>query len=429
MALAQYNYPQATGLQQLGDVLMKSSGDYANLQLRRQDEERRRAQQLADLQDQRQFAVDQRDVERGLMLSDEERRRGQAVNDATLSVLLKEGWLKPTDAKNPEAIAAAADARQARLNATREREGKLPDKLQQEADYLGGQDVDLASREAALDAKISAPPPGPPSPAEVRRTAIRMLNKAPGEIPTDKEIADALPAAAEAITDARVQQWLMAKEDAKNQIQLLRYQRTALRQSLSQLLQQGFVPNRAPPPGPAAGLSAPSPALRPATAAEAEAAAGVSPPPADPAPVSAAAPSPALSPATSLLGIAQRAPAAAPVVGGVLRDTVALPGRAMDAVSRYGTAGLRGLWNGDFSVPEAGPVELSGRSLGSLLAPDPYAAPSPAAVTRPPVVLDTLYPQVPNYGGGMRNMTDTEKSAYDIHQQAKKTGGYLFRGF
>lgn len=289
MALAQYDYPQPTGLQQLGDVLLRSSGNYANLQLRRQDEERRRAQQLADLQDNRRFAVEQRGVERGLMLEDEARRRRQGVDDATLNILLKEGWLKPTDAKNPEAIAAAADARQARLNTTREREGKLPDKLQQEADYLGKQDVELATAEAALNAKLSEAAPPMPSQAEVRREAIRSLNLAPGTVPTDADINAAMPAALEAIKQDRLIRWSMEKEDTKNQIQLLRYQRTQLRQSLGQLLQRGFVPDRPPPSGPAAGLAPPQPALRPATAAEADEAAGVTPPPAPP-PAANAAP-------------------------------------------------------------------------------------------------------------------------------------------
>lgn len=436
MALAQYNYPQATGLQQLGDVLMKSSGDYANIQLRRQAEERRRAQQLADLQDSRQFAVDQRGIERRLMLEDEERRRVQAVDDATLSVLLKEGWLKPTDAKNPGAITAAADARQARLSVTRERDGKLPDKLQQEADYLGKQDVELAAAESALNAKLSEPEPGPPSPAEVRVLAIRMLNKAPGVVPTDVEINDAMPGAQAAIMQDRFLRWSMGKEDAKNQVQLLRSQRTALRQSLGALLQQGFVPNRAPPSSPSSSLSAPAPALRPATAAEADEAAGVTPPPdtnTSVVPVSSGG-------YGGLMGLAGRVTEEIPALRAALSD----PGGAGQVFARSAFAVperyLNRLFGGEKRVQEreAGRAAEMLRAESEFILPPrvPAAAFSPGAfsppsapVISPSVALGPLYPQVPNYGGGMRNMTDTEKQSYDINQQAKKTGGYLFRGF
>lgn len=84
MALAQYNYPQPTGLQQLGAVMMEGADDYAKIQLLRQAEDRRRAQQLADMQDQRQFAVEQRDVERGFANTD---RRENAVFAARLEAL------------------------------------------------------------------------------------------------------------------------------------------------------------------------------------------------------------------------------------------------------------------------------------------------------------------------------------------------------
>lgn len=272
MALNQYNYPQPTGLQQLGDVLMKGSGDYANIQLQRKAEERRRAQQLADLQDQRQFAVEQRGIERGFALTDEERRRAQALQDATVGTLIKEGWLKPTDARNPEAIKVAADARQARVGAGLEREGQLPGRLQEEADYLGKQDVELAAAESQLNAQLSAPEPGEPSQQEVAQRAILSLRTPGNPVPKDSDIAAAMPAAKAAIMQDRYMRWSMAKEDAKMQIQLLRTQRTALRQSLGALLQQGFTPNRPPPPVQA--LSNPGPSLRPASAAEASAAAG-----------------------------------------------------------------------------------------------------------------------------------------------------------
>lgn len=264
---------QQTGLTQLGNALLQGSGDYANIQLRRQAEERQRAQQIADLQDQRRYAEDQRSLE-----------RNQRIDDATLQVLLSEGWLKPTDARNPQAIQAAADARQKRLGVTREREEALPGKLQSEADYLGKQEAELAAAEDALNAVLSEPQPAPPTQAEVRNLAIRKTGK---KVPSDAEINDMMGAAAEEIMNQRYLRWSMDKEDAKVQIPLLRSQRMSLRQSLSGLLQQGFVPNRTPPPTPAASLNMPPAGGRVATPAERAAAAGIVPA------ASATAPSPA----------------------------------------------------------------------------------------------------------------------------------------
>lgn len=290
--------PAQTGLSQLGNALLQGSGDYANIQLRRQQEERQRAQQIADLQDQRAYAAGQRDIERNL-----------AMDTATIEILLKEGWLKPTDVRNPEAVRAAADARQVRMDETRTREAALPQKFQQEADYLGEQDVALAQVENELSQRLSEPQPGPPSPAEVRQIAIRMTRK---PVPSDQEINDMIPAATEAIMSDRMTRWLMDKEDAKNQIQLLRSQRTALRQSLGGLLQQGFVPNRTPPP-PSVSLQAPSSGPRRATPEEAAAAAGVG----------QSAPAPVAAPAIpaeygGIMGLTGSAPA----MGAALSDPV-----------------------------------------------------------------------------------------------------------
>jgi hypothetical protein len=269
-----------TGLTQLGNVLMQGSADYANNRLRQQDIERIRAQQLADLQDQRLYNEGQRDIERGMRLEDETRRRGQAVDDATLEILLKEGWLSPNDARNPDAIRAAAEARQKRISATQQREGELPAKLQQEADYLGQQESELAAAEDQLNAILSAPQPPPPSNAEVRKAAIAMTGKA---VPSDAEINGYMQAAADQIMKQRFLQWSMDKEDAKVQIPLLRSQRMSLRQSLSGLLQQGFVPNRTPPPvAPSAAFGAVPPGLRAASPEEQAMAAGLAPPPVAP---------------------------------------------------------------------------------------------------------------------------------------------------
>lgn len=73
-------YPN-TGLQQLGDQLLRGSADYANIALRRRQDEERRAQQLADMADARQFSTEQFDKQRGLLMDDRATERAEKIGD------------------------------------------------------------------------------------------------------------------------------------------------------------------------------------------------------------------------------------------------------------------------------------------------------------------------------------------------------------
>lgn len=163
MALAQYNYPQSTGLQQLGDVLLKGSGDYANIQLQRQAEERRRAAQLADLQDQRRFAVEQRGVERGYAQED---RRTNALFTARLGALERaqaRGLIAASDIGNV-AVEDAALAKLAQAEATevQRQEAALANaqaelnRLASDRDTLATKDQEIAERIRKLQEDYTA---------------------------------------------------------------------------------------------------------------------------------------------------------------------------------------------------------------------------------------------------------------------------------
>lgn len=391
--------PASTGLSQLGQALAQGSGDYANIQLQRQADERRRVQQLQDLQDARSYAEDRFNLERLLSLEDEARKRRQGVDDATINILLKEGWLSPTDVRDPIAVQAAADARQERIGSQLKREGELPARLQAEADYLGEQDVKLAEAEAALTEMLNSPQPSQPSQAEVMNLARQKTGKA---TPSVEEIEAQIPVALKEIEQERFQRWYMDKEDAKAQIPLLRNQRTVLRQSLSGLLQQGIVPSRNRPPAPLAQLENPVPARSAANPLESFTSVleGQVPP----APQGEAA-SNYNYPALSVAGLGERAGITADAfsaerLGQAPMNILAAPGRMIDTAGRYGGALTRGLLVGDYSVPEKGVVTQAGEALGSLMAPKiapgDYMSEARARLLNLPRSPDPL-PKLPEY--------------------------------
>lgn len=233
----------ATGLTQLGQALAGGARDYANIQLSRQAEERENQRRVDALAEQRGYAdsVDAR--ERARQLEDEERRRGQRVEDVTLDVLIKEGWLNPAQANDAAAVRAAATARQERFSQEQSRSAALPGRLQVEADLLAERDAELARAERELSAKLSEPEPGPPNAQEVMNLALRMTGK---PNPSQQEIAANMEAAAEQIQNQRLQRWFQEQQEAKVQIPLLRSQRADITRNLTFMFQQGITPNRSP---------------------------------------------------------------------------------------------------------------------------------------------------------------------------------------
>lgn len=94
--------------------------------------------------------------------------------------------------------------------------------------------------------------------------------------------------------------------------------------------------------------------------------------PPSPAPAPAATPSDSAAPtrqypAYSLLGAIERMPSVSEQ-GKIATDIAAYPGRTIDMLSRYGSAGLQGLVTGNYTVPEKGPLQTIGEKIGGALA-------------------------------------------------------------
>lgn len=341
-----------TGLSQLGDALLRGSGDYANIQLRRQAEERARAQQLADLQDQRRYSEGQRDIQRGM-----------ALEDTTISVLIKEGWLKPTEARDPLAVQAAADRRQVEVDKQQAREADLPAKLQGEADYYGKQDAALAAEVARVTAKLNEPQPGPPAATDA---AVQNLAKELAGSSDLKAIQQQVPAAQEMLYKQSYIEWKMGVDEAKAQIPLLRSQQTALHQVLGPLLQRGFVPNRPPPPAATLTPGAGAPSADPLAGFRAEIekkrqAAAAATPPATPSNFGGA------------MGLVEP--------GSVLREVASNPAAALEVGGRAALGVPASILNfaaGGESRVAQGNAEREAEMAGALRAFNAPAAPLPA---------------------------------------------------
>lgn len=236
----------ATPLTSLGQALERGTRDRANITLSREAEERQRMQRLADVQSERDFVVGQRDRERGLALEDETRKRGQRLQDVTVEILIKEGWLNPAQANDPAAVQAAAARRAQRSAADLDRQGSLPDRLQVEADRLAEQDELLDAEFARVTRALSEPPPSPPRPddPEVLNAALRLTG-VPN--PSEAQIAERVPEAIKAIYQQRFMSHQLRQQDAEAQIPILRSQSAENTRMLSFFLQQGVTPNRKPP--------------------------------------------------------------------------------------------------------------------------------------------------------------------------------------
>jgi hypothetical protein len=76
-------------------------------------------------------------------------------------------------------------------------------------------------------------------------------------------------------------------------------------------------------------------------------------------------------------------------------DQIAAPGRAFDVFSRYGTAALRGLGTGDYTVAEKGPLEATGEAIGDVLTSPPDKLPPQASY--PPVPPSAAVRTEPQY--------------------------------
>lgn len=284
-----------TGLSQLGNVLLQGSADYANQRLRREAEERQRAQQLADLQSQRTFQQQQ-------MTAADQRARDLALWQARqqrIQELIAKGFLAQAQANDEAAIAAADAAEQARTTKLRTETDTARVNMQGSANEIGDQINRLSDAAAQVQARLAAIPtrPAAPDPRQVEAMAVQLATEAGEDPKADAVRAKYRGAAEKVLTDAAMRDFFIAQEasDAlKVSLQGYTNQIASLTRRLEGYERSGIVPTvRAPAQTLQSDFAPAAPTLRRATPDEQAAAAGLSP-------VSVAPSSVAPSPVASL---------------------------------------------------------------------------------------------------------------------------------
>lgn len=499
-------------LTELGQALASGSRDMMQLRLRDQEEADRRAEKLSDLADarqyaqglttdQRQYAQGQQELQRRLMMQDETRHQKQRVDEETYQLLLKEGWLKPVDAQNPDAIAKAADARQKHMDRVMaEQESNRGNAAARAAQLATARDQ-VQQKVSELTSVLSEPEPEPDRATVIKRAVeLASVGLKNGEKPSNDAIAQQIEVATNEIAQRQNQAWYRRKNDAAIQLQGYRAQLGDISAEANTLANRfGTVGVAAPQAALAAPVSAaPTAAGSPVDfisqikAAIAKERPDLAPPTAAPSPLVDPSFSPLDNPTgntlvqsendrrSQLQKTAQLAQAAqqqatlsdpynesldklAAVQARIKQASTGAPISPTDLFQMGESAPI------DVNNPSAqaslmsrllmqeqaltrsanerkramlglNPAQVLANPVSSAHGPSTYTfgASSPAralsfddSVLRKSGVFQQTesYPPVPAYGGGMRDMTDTEKSAYDIGKQADKTGGFLFKGF
>ncbi len=276
MALQIIPQQQPVGLALLGNQLQAGAADYAA----RRDQERRRAEMLTDearrLNERRQDVDVARSVEntrfdrlRQLQMSDEQRRRGEGLDDAAkkaaldarfaaLQTAASRGLFDIQQIGNIAAEDAALSQLQGQVAKDVEFSRGQPANAQARLQELTLAEQAVTGKMAEVERRLSAQPTIDQS--EVMRTAVQMATQANGgKTPGRDKIQEALPdAMAKAQNDAQVR-WWQDKQDAQVQYQLLNSQLNTIRQQQSNLTSTFHV-------APSAAALSPGAAVAPSAA-------------------------------------------------------------------------------------------------------------------------------------------------------------------
>jgi len=241
---------------------MGGSRDYLNI--KRQDEQQalQRAERLADVESQRNYAGQRFDVERKAHIEDaatlEEQRAVRALHQA----LIQKGYLKPGDDKDPQKVQAAYEKAQKdglidrydklieagfldpadvadpkkvqeaerqvgeRGKQKRESEDTAKSNASSEVTRLRDEGLAIQDRIVELQSKLSQPGRQPTS-AEIENYARQMVANQKGVPETkvsDAEVQQALGAAAKELRGLYQQQDILDSQDAKREMDSLRSQ-------------------------------------------------------------------------------------------------------------------------------------------------------------------------------------------------------------
>lgn len=345
-----------TGLSQLGEAFARGGSDYANISLRRQAEERQRSQQLADLQDQRAYQRTESDRTRNLQ------REGEIYH-----LLITEGWLKPDDAQNPQAIAKAAQDRQDHIDRQMAEQTIQGLNAGERADQVASARDDVQRKVEQLASVLSEPEPEPDR-GQVANEAVRIASAGlkAGEAPSEQAIRDAAPAAYAAIRDRQNAEWYRRKQDASVQYQLFQAQLRDLSAESNTLSSKfgkvGVSMPQAAPRQATAPVARPQLTPQDIVARMQEALKARQP--ATPAAALAVPDAPGMAQG-GLQRVIQKAPSALSNFGQFLTEATDTGLQTLGGVGQ-------GLWNGDYGVRlDAKPVDYTSTAIANLFAPQP----------------------------------------------------------
>lgn len=380
------NMPAQTGLSQLGDALLRGSGDYANIQLRKQEQQRqleleqmRRQQALGDLANNRIYederAIKGLDRQKDFMLWQQQQAR--------LRELIDKGLLSEADLADEAKVAAADAADTAYKTKIRGEEETYRAQDQAAADSIGEQVREIYEEMSNVQKGLASIPasPEPPDPAAVDRLARQLAATDKKDYKNEAVRLEYQAMAAKQVAASNVMRWQFAQDAAENyRINLNAYNNRlqALNRQLDDYAKKRIVPRVRPPavsyqpppnlPSDAFGLNfdaGAGAAPRVATASDRMEAAGGQPPTAAAPGQQAALAAPAMAPAASTQGAIQRVPG---LLSGLMDPTIG---------QRVGGAVRGAVWNHDFSPLKQDPLMAAGNAIGGFLSDLPPLKPLP----------------------------------------------------
>lgn len=262
-----------TGLTMLGQTLLNAGTDYAAEKRKTADEQRLRSEHLSDVASQRQYEQQNFDKVRAIQLSDEQRRRIEAVDDLKTRAALEARFKLLNEAQARGLIDAGSLGNQSLEDAAIH---AISQQLAKESSFQQEQPANAAARLAELgqseqlltrklaevESRLSAQPTI--DQAAVQRAAIEMATQMnAGKPPSREQIQQAYPDALAKAQQQATLEWYQTKSDAQIQQQLLTSQLNTIRAQQANLTSTFKVaPTASPlvqaPPATPAATSAPA---------------------------------------------------------------------------------------------------------------------------------------------------------------------------
>jgi len=258
--------PASTGLSQLGDQLLRASGDYANMTVRKQREDEARAQALADLADQRRYTEGRNEVARGQRMEDTAQLAAMNSRFEALQRAQKLGLIAATDIGNMEIENMALKALAQREQAEDARKEEMRKRAQIRVDKNAATAKSIMDKISEAEQVANSQPEI--SPTQLRAEQERLARQAN---PEKKQISQAdidgqYNAALEKLNKDVMMDWAKNVQEAKISVQNNKMLLRSLADENQQLTQMfgviGDVPETIAPAA-ISGLNPPAPVADP----------------------------------------------------------------------------------------------------------------------------------------------------------------------